>query len=154
MANESEGKFSRRQFLSWVVLGGALVAAYGLFASYIVRFLYPRKKAIRFREIFVATTAQVPAGKSLTWTAPNGQSVLIHKAGENYLALSNICPHLGCKVHWEEAQSRFFCPCHAGAFDKDGVATAGPPKAMGRNLARYELVVKGQAIFLKWGEPA
>jgi len=150
MPDETEEKLSRRDFLSWLVLGGSLTAAYGLLASYGLRFLYPRKKASVAREIFVATTAQIQPGKPLTWTAPNGQNILIHRTGDEYLALSNICPHLGCKVHWEQAENRFFCPCHAGAFDKNGVATSGPPKAMGKNLQRYDLVVNGQAIFLKW----
>lgn len=135
-------------------MGGTLAAAYGLLASYAGRFLYPRKKSARVREIFVATAAQIQPGKPITWTAPNGQSILIHKTGEEYLALSNVCPHLGCKVHWEETHNRFFCPCHSGAFDKNGVATEGPPKAMGKNLSRYDLVVKGQAIFLKWEDGA
>jgi menaquinol-cytochrome c reductase iron-sulfur subunit len=41
---------------------------------------------------------------------PNGQVI----------AFNDTCPHLGCKVDYQGAQSRFFCPCHQSAFSLDG----------------------------------
>jgi len=32
--------------------------------------------------------------------------------GRDFIAFSNICTHLGCKVRWINDQSQFFCPCH------------------------------------------
>jgi cytochrome b6-f complex iron-sulfur subunit len=133
-------------------MGGALAAAYGLLLFYVGRFLYPRKKSPRVREVFVASKGEIDPTKPLAWTAPNGQKILIHQTNGELLALSNICPHLGCKVHWEAMNERFLCPCHQGAFDKNGVATAGPPKAEGKNLKRYDLVVREEAVYLKWEE--
>jgi len=145
-------KVTRRTFLSWVLLGGALVAAYGTLVAYAARFLYPTKKAIQVRDIFVATQDAIHPGKPLVWSAPNGQKVLIHKVNGELLALSNICPHLGCKVHWEAVNDRFFCPCHAGVFNKDGIAVSGPPAAEGKNLKRYDLVIRGDGVYIKWAE--
>lgn len=149
---EATDKLSRREFLSWAVMGGALAAAYGLITLYVGRFLYPVKKKARVRAIFVTTKSALKPGKPLAWTAPNGQKVLIHQVEKELLALSNVCPHLGCKVNWEQVNDRFFCPCHAGVFDKNGIAIAGPPAAEGKNLKRYELTVKGDAVYLRWEE--
>jgi menaquinol-cytochrome c reductase iron-sulfur subunit len=55
-----------------------------------------------------------------------------------YVAMSNICTHLGCRVRWVADQEQFFCPCHVGIFDKEGNVVAGPPP---RPLDRYQVQV-------------
>ena len=47
--------------------------------------------------------------------------------GRDYLALSNICTHLGCRVRWIAEQEQFHSPCHHGIFDKYGYVVSGPP---------------------------
>lgn len=47
--------------------------------------------------------------------------------GRDYLAMSNICTHLGCRARWIPEQGEFFCPCHNGVFDKHGFVVSGPP---------------------------
>lgn len=47
--------------------------------------------------------------------------------GRKYLALSNICTHLGCRVRWIPDREQFFSPCHNGIFDKYGYVVSGPP---------------------------
>nr|MBC8425653.1 Rieske 2Fe-2S domain-containing protein [bacterium] len=49
--------------------------------------------------------------------------------------------HLGCQVYWEEDNNRFFCPCHSGVFDPQGIAIAGPPADAGQRLAEVPLKV-------------
>lgn len=44
-------------------------------------------------------------------------------------ALSATCTHLGCRVAWNGAADRFECPCHKGAYDRDGRVVSGPPPA-------------------------
>jgi len=40
---------------------------------------------------------------------------------------SAICPHLGCVVHWNEAECSWDCPCHGSRFDpRDGSRLNGP----------------------------
>ena len=70
-------------------------------------------------------------------------------ACEDFIALSSICPHLGCKVHWETQNQRFFCPCHNGAFSAAGVSTAGPPFDVHQNLARFPLKVENGNLFIE-----
>ena len=68
---------------------------------------------------------------------------------DSFLALSSICPHLGCRVHWEASNNRFFCPCHNGVFDPNGKATGGPPAADGQDLPHYALQVVDGALYIE-----
>lgn len=71
---------------------------------------------------------------------------VISEDGRNYLALSNTCTHLGCKVRWIAEEEKFFCPCHNGVFDKNGVVLEGPPP---RPLDQYELKIEEDTLFVK-----
>lgn len=46
--------------------------------------------------------------------------------GPKVTALSSVCPHLGCAVDFEKAESEFVCPCHTSAFAKSGKKLYGP----------------------------
>lgn len=49
----------------------------------------------------------------------------------NFVILSSICPHLGCRPLWSDSASRFQCPCHGSQFGLDGEHLAGPaPRGM------------------------
>jgi nitrite reductase/ring-hydroxylating ferredoxin subunit len=67
---------------------------------------------------------------------PEGQRVRIEVGGlpvevlrtvEGIAARSLVCTHMGCVVRWEEALSRYRCPCHNGQFDASGAVIQGPP---------------------------
>ena len=70
-------------------------------------------------------------------------------AVDDFLALSSVCPHLGCRVHWESNHNRFFCPCHNGAFNAQGVAISGPPAAEGQSLPQYALQIVDGALYIE-----
>ena len=56
---------------------------------------------------------------------------LLRKGPREVLALSVICPHLGCGVELGADAASFACPCHDSTFDLQGKTTAGPsPRAM------------------------
>lgn len=40
--------------------------------------------------------------------------------GEQVVALSAACTHMGCLVRWEDADRRFHCPCHTALFAENG----------------------------------
>ena len=65
--------------------------------------------------------------------------------GREYIAMSNICTHLGCRVRWIQDQEQFLSPCHYGIFDKHGMVVSGPPP---RPLDRYEVKLKDDQIYI------
>ena len=146
----------RRVFLgtaSTALMAGGLTTGYGMFASHAVQFLYPANGRATVWH-FVATLADLPLGRALSFQTPAGAKVVIARqsegdAAENFAALSSVCPHLGCAVHWEPQNDRFFCPCHNGAFDASGKPTEGPPAAANQELSRFPLRVVDGLLFLE-----
>ena len=73
---------------------------------------------------------------------------ILTENGRDFIAMSNICTHLSCRVRWIAQQEQFFCPCHNGIFAKDGRVLGGPPP---RPLDRYEVKVEGGQLFILGG---
>lgn len=60
-------------------------------------------------------------------------SAWVLKRGGELVAMSTVCPHLGCAIDYDADGARFVCPCHDSYFDMDGKETEGPsPRAMDR----------------------
>ncbi len=146
----------RRLFLSLAstaTMAGGLLAGYGMLGCMAGRFLYsgaPRKLAW----LFVAEAGKVKVGDALRFQTPAGQTVTITRrshagTADDFLALSSTCPHLGCQVHWEPQNNRFFCPCHNGAFDTSGKATEGPPAEASQSLPQYPVKIESGMIFIQ-----
>lgn len=68
--------------------------------------------------------------------------------GRDFVALSNICTHLGCRVRWIADKKIYFCPCHNGVFDINGNVLDGPPP---RPLDRYQTKVEEASLFILGG---
>jgi Rieske Fe-S protein len=62
------------------------------------------------------------AGEVLT-----GQHVALYRdaAGELH-AISSVCTHRGCDVHWNDANKVWDCPCHGSRFSPTGEVVHGP----------------------------
>ncbi len=70
---------------------------------------------------------------------------VLTKDKRNYVAISNVCTHLSCRVRWVSAQEQFFCPCHNAVFDSEGNVESGPPP---RPLDRYEVKEEDGQLFV------
>jgi Rieske Fe-S protein len=68
--------------------------------------------------------------------------------GRDFVAMSSICTHLGCRVRWISDQEQFFCPCHTAAFDQEGNVVTGPPP---RPLDRYEVKEEDGQLYVLGG---
>ena len=54
-------------------------------------------------------------------------SAFIRQTAPNVVdARSAVCPHLGCAVGWDRAQSNYLCPCHDSRFAVTGEKLTGP----------------------------
>lgn len=143
----------RRRFLTRTAMAGGLAAGYGAFGGLAARYLYPAHPPDT-AWVFVAPVDRVAQGEAIRFTTPSGAPAAIARQAttgdvSDFIALSSTCPHLGCAVHWEAANNRFFCPCHNGVFDPSGKATAGPPADAGQSLLRYPLKIEDGLLFIE-----
>jgi nitrite reductase/ring-hydroxylating ferredoxin subunit len=134
-------------------MSAGLAAGYGLFALIAGRFLYPARRQRR-QWTFVAEADRLREGESMLFRGPSGETVSVTRQGgagseADFIALSSTCPHLGCQVHWEAHNNRFFCPCHNGQFDAAGVGVAGPPGEAGMSLPRYPLRIDAGLLYIE-----
>lgn len=71
---------------------------------------------------------------------------LLKDAESNITALDSTCTHLGCRVSWDSTTQELRCPCHGGAFDRNGDVKAGPPP---RQLATIATRIEGDSILVQ-----
>jgi glycine/D-amino acid oxidase-like deaminating enzyme/nitrite reductase/ring-hydroxylating ferredoxin subunit len=59
-----------------------------------------------------------------------GESFAAYRAPDGELfAVSPVCTHMGCKVHWNSVETSWDCPCHGSRFRPDGTVIEGPALA-------------------------
>ena len=92
------------------------------------------------------------AGAGGTWAVPHARSYIVAydpaddaggeyaelTAGAPFMALYQRCVHLGCRVPWCTASTRFECPCHKSRYNRWGEWQDGPAP---RGLDRFNVTV-------------
>ena len=75
-------------------------------------------------------------------------AVFLHREPDGTVVAYNArCPHLGCTVGYDAAESNYVCPCHASAFDLTGKpANDIPPRPLDQLSAKEE----GGMIWVKF----
>jgi menaquinol-cytochrome c reductase iron-sulfur subunit len=152
---------NRRQFLgavTWAI--GALLGA-GLGIPAVAYLVGPALRRQETQEwIALGSSSKVELGTPTLFKArverttgwiveENELSVyVLTDNGRDFLAMSNICTHLGCRIRWIAEQGQFFCPCHNGIFAKDGTVLGGPPP---RPLDRFPVKLENDTIFILGG---
>jgi cytochrome b6-f complex iron-sulfur subunit len=154
-ALDSDRIETRRTFFSTcgdLAMIGGLAASYGTLGIFALKFLSPDPVDQNLDWQFVATLKSLEGIDSYEYTASSGVKIVIARASDvaetGFLALSSVCPHLGCQVFWEAAKDRFFCPCHNGAFNASGKATAGPPAEANQSLTQYPTKILNEALYV------
>jgi nitrite reductase/ring-hydroxylating ferredoxin subunit len=69
--------------------------------------------------------------------------------GDRFQVFAVNCAHLGCPVRWFPQSGLFMCPCHGGAYYRDGSRASGPPE---RGLFEYPYKVQDGLITIQAGE--
>ena len=144
---KKQEQLSRRDFLKMGVSALSLVALLEVGGASLL-FMKPRSSEGQFGGLVTAGTVDSFPSRSVT-EFPDGRFYLVRAADGGFLAVYRRCTHLGCNVNWEAEQNRFFCPCHNGAFNRQGKATAGPPATAGQELTRFPLRVAQGLLYIE-----
>ena len=130
---------SRREFLrnGWKAGGTFLLVAAG-WTTY--ESLRPLAGATTGGTIKLASAANYPTDSATYVT--EGRFWLANAAG-NLFAVSQKCPHLGCRVPFCESSGHFECPCHGSKFDIGGEWIEGPAP---RGMDRYKVGLDGDTV--------
>jgi len=130
---------NRRDFFGKLAMGIGVLIAYGVLLVEAFLFILPPRKKAKTRRLFVGKVDHYTQGGVRTVYDLQDNPILIKREKSSsdkpvFKAFNTVCPHLGCRVHWQADKGRFFCPCHNGVFNADGVATAGPPAQAKQSL--------------------
>ncbi|OCS82299.1 ubiquinol-cytochrome c reductase iron-sulfur subunit [Caryophanon tenue] len=160
----SNNRVSRRQFLGYTLTGVGGFMAAGMLMP-MVRFAVDPILQKKGDGDFVQTAQKIselsnePTRVDFSYEQVDGwytsevtNSAWVYKDGDNVIALSPVCKHLGCTVNWggdTAHPDQFFCPCHLGRYEKNGKNVAGTPPL--GPLDQYEISEKDG--FLLIGKP-
>lgn len=130
---------TRRDFLrtGWKIGGALLIGAAGYTGYEALRPLASGARGAKLtvgsvKSFATDTSTYVPAGR-----------MYVVNANDYLFALSQKCPHLGCRVPFCESSGRFECPCHGSIYDLAGEYIAGPAP---RGMDRYEIKIEGDNV--------
>jgi len=119
---------NQHEYLSWVTLGP------------VGQFPEGETRLGTFRSPYVTPTDGKTADTAC-WVRRIG--------GEQFQIFAVNCAHLGCPVRWFPQSGLFLCPCHGGAYYRDGKRAAGPPE---RGLFTYPYKVENGVVSIQAGE--
>jgi menaquinol-cytochrome c reductase iron-sulfur subunit len=72
-------------------------------------------------------------------TSVERSTAWVVRRGQDVVAYSPQCTHLGCGYRWIKDSDHFLCPCHDSTFAIGGEVTAGPaPRPLDRLQVRVE----------------
>jgi cytochrome b6-f complex iron-sulfur subunit len=137
--------FTRRQFLNGL-LGGWLGGLAALFLYPVLRFVFPPEREPEQVLLPLSDYGSLEEGavKIFAWGSKPG---LIKKtAGGEVVAFVGVCTHLDCNVAYLPEQKKFFCACHEGWYDDNGVNIGGPPP---KPLRRLAVTTEGENLVVK-----
>ena len=164
IATENDTTITRRRlFMKLGIMFNGLVAV--VLAVPLVRFLLSAVTREHQDEylswVALGPVGQFPEGETrlATFRSPyvtptDGKTVdtacwVRRIAGEEFQVFAVNCAHLGCPVRWFPQSGLFLCPCHGGAYYRDGERAAGPPE---RGLFTYPHKVENGVLSIQAGE--
>lgn len=100
------------------------------------RFFVPRKA--KREALLRVSKAELPANGALVYRESR---ITLVREGGDIIALSLVCPHLGCTV--SVTPTEMVCPCHGSRFNRKGVLLSGPAT---ESLAQLALESEGEYL--------
>lgn len=154
-------RFERRQFLGFITwaIGGLISAGMAIPAiNYVIGPSLRKTEEQNWIRLGSASKVELGTPTLFKTTIERQTGWIVNETelsiyvltdnGRDFVAMSNICTHLGCRVRWIADQQQFFCPCHNAIFSKEGEVVTGPPPGP---LDRYEMKVEEDQIFVLGG---
>jgi Rieske Fe-S protein len=137
--------FTRREFLNGL-LGGWLGGLAALFLYPVLRFVFPPEREPEQVLLPLTDYGSLEPGaiKNFAWGSKPG--MLKKTAGGELIAFVSVCTHLDCNVAYLPDQKKFFCACHEGWYDENGVNIGGPPP---KPLRRLVVTTEGENLVVK-----
>lgn len=135
----------RRNLLKSVIVFLPFGSAFAGFFGMGIRFITPVKREIE-RRIFTIHLDELELNATRQYKDLRGKDLMLVRISEREVkAISTTCTHLGCSVHWQADKKQFYCPCHAGVFDNNGMVISGPPP---KPLDSYRVELEGDNVFI------
>ncbi len=121
----------------WKIGGGMLALLAGWTSWELLR---PLTASGATGKIKLGSPANFTAG---TATFVNQGRLWVANADGHLFALSQKCPHLGCRVPFCESSGQFECPCHGSVFNIAGEWITGPSP---RGMDQHPLTVENDEL--------
>ncbi len=74
-------------------------------------------------------------------------SAWVMKKGDELVAMSTVCPHLGCAIDYDGENGKFICPCHDSFFSTEGAVETGPSP---RGMDKLEVQTEGDLVAIRY----
>jgi cytochrome b6-f complex iron-sulfur subunit len=134
-------KLNRRNFLEtgWR-LGAALLAVAAGWTSW--ELLRPLRASGASGKIKLGSPSQYTDG---TATYVMAGRLYVVSTGGHLFAISQKCPHLGCRVPFDDKSGLFACPCHGSVFDIGGEYIKGPSP---RGMDQFTLSIENDELMV------
>jgi len=138
----------RRQFVSWVGVGGVMPLAIATCTSQKQETsTLSSPSSDGFQVVGTVPDLKTKGQLLLESTAVGKVLVIVNPANpQQVLAVNPTCTHEGCVVAWQKDRSAFVCPCHRSEFAPDGKVLQGPAT---KPLPTYVVKLEGDSVLVK-----
>jgi len=137
----------RRAVLGWLIRGFLSLWALGA-AAVGAAFLKAPEEERRPSEGLVrcGSFSALAVGEARLVRHGSDPLFVIRVSDTQVLALPAVCTHLRCVLKYDLPAQNFLCPCHNGAFDRNGNVLSGPPT---RPLAPYRAEIRADEVVVR-----
>lgn len=135
---------TRRNFLN-TLLGGWFVALMTSLLYPVIKFIFPPYREPDQVVLPFSMYKDMPPNsvRNFSWGSKPG--ILKMNDDRSYSAFVGVCTHLDCNVAYMPDLGRFFCACHDGWYDENGINIGGPPP---KPLRRLGVVFEGEDLII------